>query len=618
MLAVFMYESMRDWLPSSKDAELSNAFGVLLGRFVCGLPSWNRMNEMLMTVGYDGLRGALDAICKGLMDEEFFKAAQSLGFPVALVDGTVLSSSYKRMSPMDNYKEFKKGGLTTSVFFFQYALEAKLLCYNMVISLATVFLESKHDLKLDIRHAEAIARLKALWHETVMDSWTWTGRSKKDQSQDATDSNDADDAPDYEVQALDEKSNAQAANPSGNGVQAQEENSNAQAGNPPGVGVQAQEENSNAQTSNPSSDGAQNQEENSNAQTSNPSNDGVQTQEGNQDAQDIDIEDELSDEEIAAIFERQEGGQKARKEWEDAHVKATEDYNEAILAAKENAIVLETESEALLANDLVIAGEDESAQNTANASHEARVREIRKKARAAERKLTTQYNKLKRKLDTDFEKCIAKLDKELVEALEAFLEANGGFCSARDKQACEIGGFVLLLKDLEKRYPGVHFLFIMDALYSAKKVIKACKDYRHHYIIRAKQKRIPNMTKPIYNALGGPNSFKIGNTEYAWVTDQEYDGMKYNGAIAIFKDTEACAFLFITDLPINNQDDCIRIIEAGRSRWRVDYPRRNKILDETKRVAQLRHSLTAHLGFSVRSFFSLSSEMTWWKRRGMG
>ncbi|MDR1640620.1 MAG: hypothetical protein LBT59_13065, partial [Clostridiales bacterium] len=181
LASVMMYESMRDWSASSGDIDLANGMDVIMDSYepLSSLPSNNTINERIAGIEASLLRDIMDSVCRGIMKMDAFQDTRFFGCPVVLVDGTVLTSSHTRMSKEDSTQESKRNGKTTSVFYFQYAVEAKLLLYNIVISLDTIFLKSRYDPALDARREKAILERKENWHETVVSSFSWSSRKTK-------------------------------------------------------------------------------------------------------------------------------------------------------------------------------------------------------------------------------------------------------------------------------------------------------------------------------------------------------------------------------------------------------------------------------------------------------
>jgi hypothetical protein len=156
LMAVMMCGSMRDWDNYYTESGVVKCVGVLLGREASSLPTWNTINSVLERLDPKQIDGAITAACQTLMRIPELQESKIFGCWQVIIDGTVRTRSDKRMSPFDLTREHKNMyGETTSVDYYSYTVEMKLVVLGKVISLGSVAIENTVcDLELDKRLAD--------------------------------------------------------------------------------------------------------------------------------------------------------------------------------------------------------------------------------------------------------------------------------------------------------------------------------------------------------------------------------------------------------------------------------------------------------------------------------
>jgi hypothetical protein len=120
----------------------------------------------------------------------------------------------------------------------------------------------------------------------------------------------------------------------------------------------------------------------------------------------------------------------------------------------------------------------------------------------------------------------------------------------------------------------------MDALYASRKALALIESKGYAYLIRLQNKKIPTITQAIMakKALpatpDGSHFYEMYKgypvTEYVWAKGIKYGGRTLTGLYMHEKLADNFPFMYITNLPIESQEDAIRACLAGRNRWLIE------------------------------------------------
>jgi hypothetical protein len=169
LMAAFMCASMRDWDNYRTESGVAKCVGMILGREAGCLPTWNTINNVLGKLDPQQLEAAITAACVTLMQIPLIQESKIFGCWQVIIDGTVTACSDSRMSGKDLTREHKSMyGATTSVDYYSYVVEMKLLVLGKVISIGSVPIENDEcDHELDKRLAAFQAARAAQVKEAI-------------------------------------------------------------------------------------------------------------------------------------------------------------------------------------------------------------------------------------------------------------------------------------------------------------------------------------------------------------------------------------------------------------------------------------------------------------------
>lgn len=144
-----------------------------------------------------------------------------------------------------------------------------------------------------------------------------------------------------------------------------------------------------------------------------------------------------------------------------------------------------------------------------------------------------------------------------------------------EKQDCELKAFYRLASKVKKAFPRLNICILGDSLYACEPVFKVCKENNWEYIFRFKNGKIPTVAKEYsqLKELSPENKLNVGQWQMQWVNQIDYHNRQIHLCeLEIIREDshiKTQTFVYLTSFIIDKKN-VMRIIEAGRSRWKIE------------------------------------------------
>lgn len=152
------------------------------------------------------------------------------------------------------------------------------------------------------------------------------------------------------------------------------------------------------------------------------------------------------------------------------------------------------------------------------------------------------------------------------------------------KQACELGTFELLAKELRRQYPQTRFLFTNDSLYGCGEALQVAKDNRFSYIFTFKEGRTPALWAEFQSLLrmAPENTLTVHDPDgscrrYRWLNGLPHEDTQGRphvvNALEYQETRDGVTTTFdawMTDLPLRRDTVDAIALKGGRIRWTVE------------------------------------------------
>ena len=157
---------------------------------------------------------------------------------------------------------------------------------------------------------------------------------------------------------------------------------------------------------------------------------------------------------------------------------------------------------------------------------------------------------------------------------------------AFDKQDSELKAFKRLSAKLDKAFPRLPLMVLLDGLYPKEPIFSICKKHRWRYVITLKDKSLISVQEQISDKLlfkeyGQESCLKVDSTywlksDYKYFENIEYKGHRLYVIETLLekkhkktKEIEPTRFVHITDMELNGKN-VYQISQAGRLRWKIE------------------------------------------------
>ncbi|MDR1642726.1 MAG: hypothetical protein LBT59_23800 [Clostridiales bacterium] len=281
---------------------------------------------------------------------------------------------------------------------------------------------------------------------------------------------------------------------------------------------------------------------------------------------------------------------------------AQEQLDKDILALKAELQERIDEEDHWLAQILFISPPDEKPYIKAKAKHDTNID-------ALEIKLAETIGKLKYRLKNHLDKYEKVLEKDLIylnrnldSAIKKLEEGFCGFQTKRQKRQFELDALPAILDQLSSAYPGKSFCFVLPCLDMSVNAIKAIQAHGYHCIVMDNGARYTELAQ---KAFVPENRFSKDAAELSWANGLEYEGLSVN--VACSRESEKST-IFVTDLSISDQDDCLRIAQTASNRFLAEKEslelQKSLGLDLTRRFSesirvQENHCICVQIAFAI-------------------